>query len=192
MTKIYFVRHAQSDISVKEDMPRPLTTKGLADCGLVTEFLRDKGIDAVLSSPYKRAADTVAPFAGYAGLDVEIVADFRERRFGAWVEDFAVVARKQWEDFDFKPDPESESLREVQARNVAALKDVLAKYQGKNITIGTHGTALSTIINYYDDAYGFKDFAAMVHLMPWVVVMDFEGESCVGIAKVDLFEGIEE
>jgi len=31
-------------------------------------------------------------------------------------------------------------------------------YEGKNIVIGTHGTALSTIINYYDSTYGYDDF----------------------------------
>lgn len=40
---------------------------------------------------------------------------------------------------------------------------------------GTHGTALSTIINYYDSTYRFADFMAMVNIMPWVVSM-----SCLG------------
>jgi len=34
-------------------------------------------------------------------------------------------------------------------------------YEGKNIVIGTHGTALSTIINYYDSTYGYDDFERM-------------------------------
>jgi len=53
--------------------------------------------------------------------------------------------------------------------------------------IGTHGTALSTIINYYDSTYGFADFMAMVNIMPWVVSMSFDETSCVDIEKIDLF-----
>lgn len=40
-----------------------MKVKGLRDRTLVTEFLMDKQIDAVLSSPYKRAMDTVRDFA---------------------------------------------------------------------------------------------------------------------------------
>jgi len=73
-----------------------------------------------------------------------------------WIEDFNSFAKKQWEDFDYKLS-DGESLREVQNRNIKALNEVLRMYEGKNIVIGTHGTALSTIINYYDSTYGYDD-----------------------------------
>ena len=63
MTRIYFIRHAESDNAVRDGRIRPLTEKGLADRRLVTKYLQDKKIDAVLSSPFKRAVDTVADFA---------------------------------------------------------------------------------------------------------------------------------
>ena len=189
MATVYFVRHAESDNKVREDAVRPLTKKGLADCRLVTEFLQNKDIAAVFSSPYKRAVDTIADFAKSVGLPIEIVNDFREREFGGvWVDDFRAFAEKQWNDFLYEAH-NGESLAKVQARNVAALKQVLAQNPGKNIVIGTHGTALSTIINYYDNTYGFEDFMAMVNIMPWIVVMHFDCESgdCVYIDRVDLF-----
>ena len=70
------------------------------------------------------------------------------------------------------------------------MSEVLKKYSGKNIIIGTHGTVLSTIINYYDKTYGFKDFMAMVHIVPWVVRMvfyDTDCAACAAIEKIDLF-----
>jgi len=76
----------------------------------------------------------------------------------------------------------------VQERNINALNDVLNHHNGKNIVIGTHGSALSTIINYHDNTYGFDDFMAMVNIMPWVVMMTFEESHCVSIEKIDLFE----
>ena len=45
MTKVYFIRHAESDIGVTDDRTRPLTAKGLVDCALVTDYLSDKDID---------------------------------------------------------------------------------------------------------------------------------------------------
>jgi 2,3-bisphosphoglycerate-dependent phosphoglycerate mutase len=116
--------------------------------------LQDKEIDVVLSSPFKRAKDTVTPFAESAGLAVREITDFRERKVAdEWILPFKEFCQKQWEDFSYKLE-NGESLSEVQARNIAALESVLREYAGKNIAVGTHGTALSTIIHYFDDTYG--------------------------------------
>lgn len=40
--KIFFVRHAEPDLSVRDDMLRPLTEKGMADAKLITEAFKDK------------------------------------------------------------------------------------------------------------------------------------------------------
>ena len=186
MTVIYFVRHCQADNTNRDGRNRPLTEKGMADRALVTEYLSDKAIDVVLSSPYKRAADTVADFAERNGFKVETVEDFREREFGVWLPeaDLWTVVEKKWADFSYKA--EGESLGEVQKRNIAALNDVLARYVGKNVVIGTHGTALSTIINYYDNAYGYQDFMDMVFKTPWIVKMVFDGSMFAEMEKIDL------
>ena len=73
MTNIYFIRHAESDISVRDPMARPLTEKGLADSRLVTDFLSNQNIDMVFSSPFKRAADTVRDFAETYGFAIKTI-----------------------------------------------------------------------------------------------------------------------
>ena len=184
MTNIYFVRHAEPDFSIHDDLTRPLTVKGKADAKLVTKYLRDKEIHEVLSSPYLRAIDTVKDFADELGHGITIIQDFRERRVDSvWIEDFLTFTKKQWEDFDYKLS-DGESLREVQARNISALREVLCLYEGKNIVIGTHGTALSTIIHYYQNTYGYKDFEKMRMLMPWIVRMQFKNNDCLSITPV--------
>jgi len=189
MTTLYFIRHAQADNSVKNGRIRPLTEKGIADILLVTDYLQDKGIDLVFSSPYKRSIDTLADFAQKNGHKIELVEDLRERKSDSdWdrENDFIPLIKRQWTDF-FYTLSDGESLSTVQARNIAALKIILSENVGKNIVIGTHGTALSTIINYYDKSYGFPDFAAMSLITPWVVKMEFEGQRCLTIEKIDLF-----
>ena len=42
MTKVYFVRHAKSDFSIKDDLTRPLVKEAINDCKKVTDFLSDK------------------------------------------------------------------------------------------------------------------------------------------------------
>lgn len=191
MTTIYFVRHCQSDHSVHDDRARPLTEKGMRDSLLVTEFLADKGIDAVLSSPYRRAVDTVKHFADTHGFAIEPVEDFRERKVGDhWVEDFMAFVKHHWENREYK-ESGGESLREVQERNVAALEKVLSKYEGKTLAIGTHGTALSSIVNHFDPRFRFEQFAEIVDLTPWVVKAEFSGQDCLSMTSYDLFAGTE-
>lgn len=139
-TDIYFVRHAQSDLSIKDDVIRPLTQKGIKDAKKVTVALIDKNITAIYSSPFKRAVDTIRDFAERSGLEIIIDNDFREREVGEWVEDFEVFSRKQWGDFDFRF-AQGESLREVQQRNIIALFKVLNSNLGKSVVIATYGTA---------------------------------------------------
>lgn len=189
MTIIYFIRHAQADNSIYNDRIRPLTEKGMNDRALVTDFLQDKNIDIVFSSPFKRAVDTISDFAFKKGFEIEIIEDFRERKSdGDWVENtnFFSFVKRQWADFSYKLS-NNECLAEVQERNISALNEILKNYKDKNIIIGTHGTALSTIINYYDNTYGLVDFISMVNIMPWIVRMTFHQNSCVGMKKIDLF-----
>jgi 2,3-bisphosphoglycerate-dependent phosphoglycerate mutase len=190
MTIVYFVRHAQSDSKVRDGAIRPLTEKGMKDRMLVTEYLKSRNIDAVLSSPYKRAVDTVADFAEKSNLPVLTIDDFRERKSDSnWERgtDFYPLMQRQWADFNYTLS-DGEHLNNVQRRNIAALNSALQQYNGKSIVIGTHGTALSTIVNYYDKSYGFNDFMEMIGLMPWIVKMSFDGKKCLEIEKINLFE----
>ena len=188
MTTVYFIRHAEPNYENHDDMSRELSAKGMEARNLVTKFLADKDIDVILSSPFKRAVDTVREFAEYKGLNINIVNDFRERKIdNIWIEDFTAFCKSQWADFDFKLS-DGECLNEVQKRNIAALNDVLLKYEGKNIVVGSHGTALSTIINYYDKSFGYSEYDKIKGLMPWVVRFSFQNGAYVGIKQYNLFE----
>ena len=144
MTTVYFIRHAQSDPSHRDDRTRPLTEAGLRDTKLITACLGSRGISHILSSPYQRTLDTVAHLAETLALPVETDEDFRERDAGGWHGDcFLDFVRAQWEDFEYRT-PDGESLAMVQKRNVAALERVMRKYHGQHrhhacIDPGDHG-----------------------------------------------------
>lgn len=176
MTKVYFVRHAEPNFRNHDDLTRELTPKGLRDSRLVTEFLRDKGLEAALSSPFRRAIETIRDFTDTVGLQIEIVNGFRERRVDSvWIEDFDGFTRRQWEDFTYRLS-DGECLQEVQKRNIEALRWALEKYKGKNIIVGSHGTALSTIIHYFDSSFGYDGFLRMKSKMPWIAEFTFEDD----------------
>lgn len=187
MTTVYFVRHATPNFNNHDDFTRELTAQGLKDRELVTAFLWDKGIDVVFSSPYKRAVDTIKEFADAQRLEIKFIHDFRERKVGdAWIENFDSFCKRQWEDFDFKLS-EGESLREVQKRNICALNQILEACADKNIVIGSHGTALSTIIRYFDASFGYDEFHQIKDLMPWIVKLSFDRSRCLKIEQHNLF-----
>ena len=156
-TNIYFVRHAEPDFSVKDDLIRPLSYKGSQDAKKVTIALLDKNISVIYSSTFKRAVDTIKHFANQMGFEIITNGEFCERKVGEWVDDYKSYSKNQWGDFDYKL-VNGECLKEVQVRNVSALLDVIKNNMGKNIVIGTHGTALSTIINYFNPSFGYDDF----------------------------------
>lgn len=189
MTEIYFVRHAEPDYRIHDDMSRPLTEKGRRDCRLVTEYLKDKIVELVVSSPFRRAYDTVCGLAESMGLEVICMDAFRERKItDGWLDDFRSYSERQWMDFDYKLE-NGECLAEVQERSVAALNTLLTAQPDRTIVIGTHGTALSAIINYYDRTFSYADFQKIAGLMPFITHFSFNGNACVLIELVNLFSG---
>lgn len=189
MTTVYFIRHAEPNYNNHDDMSRELSAKGMKDRQLVTKFLADKGVCVVLSSPYIRAVDTVKDFADSRNLEVILENDFRERKVDSgWIEDFTAFSRAQWADFSYKLS-DGECLGEVQKRNIEALERAVKEYENKVIVIGSHGTALSTIINWYDSSFGYSEFEQIKGMMPWVVRFDFMDKECVRIKSYNLFEG---
>jgi broad specificity phosphatase PhoE len=71
---IYLVRHAKAgDRSLwrQDDWLRPLSRAGRAQARGILELLGDARFDRVLSSPYVRCIETVAPIAGARRLAIE-------------------------------------------------------------------------------------------------------------------------
>lgn len=178
MTTIYFVRHAQPEHNWENDRTRPLTEEELADARKVTEALRNIDIDCFMSSPYQRSVDTIKGCALEHGMEIVTDERLRERGKGAEGNNYGMF-QKRWGDFDFHEDG-GESLNMVQKRNIEALIDILKNEEGNTVVVGTHGTALSTILNYFEPSYGCDDFLKIIDYMPYIIRLDFNGQNCVG------------
>ena len=79
--KIYFIRHAESDISVKDERTRPLTSKGLRDSLKLSEMLRDVDLDYFYSSPYIRSLETLKPLTKQRNKEIVISLSNDIRKF---------------------------------------------------------------------------------------------------------------
>lgn len=181
MTKVYFVRHAQPEHMWEDDRTRPLTAAGLQDSKIVLDFLKNREIDIFYSSPYKRSIDTIADTAAFYGKDIITDERFREREKGS-AGNTHEMFEKRWADHDYHEE-NGESINMVQRRNIEVLAEILAENKDKRIVIGTHGTALSTILNYYQAEFGCKDFLRIIDWMPYVIELDFEGEELLSVQE---------
>ena len=181
MTIVYFVRHAQSDADWADDFSRPLTAAGAQDRFAVMEFLKDKQVDSLYSSPYVRAMETLRPIAEEIEAGIEADYRLRERESGLDAMSPGNLERR-WTDHSYA-ETGGESLRSVQERNIECLHEILGNEEDKRTVIGTHGTALSTIWNYYDRSFGIRAFLGLLDLMPCVVRFSFEGNRLVEIQK---------
>ncbi len=182
MTKVYFVRHAEPKHDHEEDRTRPLTAEGLIDRKIVLETLKDKEIDVFYCSPYARSMATIEEAAKAYGMEIHTDERLREREKGKEGNSSDNLLKMRWADFSFHEE-DGESIGMVQERNMAALREILAANEGKNIVIGTHGTALSSILNYYNSSFNCDDFLRIVDWMPYIIELDFEGTECVGMKE---------
>ncbi|WP_242258719.1 histidine phosphatase family protein [Streptococcus thoraltensis] len=169
---VYLIRHAEPNYDNHNDEERELTPKGLQDCQLLLDYFKSTAIDSIYSSPFKRAIQTVYDLANEKKLPIQVKENFKERKVDdVWIDDFNDFAKRQWQDFSYQL-AKGESLQEVQDRNIRGLQKILDRKE-KNLLISSHGTAISTIINYYDNQFSFDNFQDIKKLMPFVATLIF-------------------
>lgn len=83
---VHLVRHGESSGNVDPALFRqgdpPLTPRGREQAARVAEALRAAGLDAVFSSPLRRARETAEAIAAAAGLEVRAASGFHEVDMG--------------------------------------------------------------------------------------------------------------
>ena len=115
-------------------------------------------IDFVYASNYVRTIATAKYVAFKNNVDVNIVDNLGERKFGitSWDELPENFERKQFLDENYKISNRKKK-KEVRERMYSALMKILADNKGKNVVIVSHGTAISyllkkwCVIDIYED-----------------------------------------
>jgi broad specificity phosphatase PhoE len=156
---LFLVRHAHSDYS-------PDDTRGLSESGRmaavrIADLLEDRGIAAIVSSPYTRAIQTVQPLADRIGIAIQVDPDLRERHLSAGpLDDFQRCLEATWRDFDLAY-PGGESSAAAQARVSRAIGRVLAFGSDRNVVVASHGNALALFLRTIDSKVDFGFWAKM-------------------------------
>ncbi|MBE7519887.1 MAG: histidine phosphatase family protein [Thermoflexaceae bacterium] len=166
VTELVFVRHGEQFIPdprsgpVGDSFDPPLSERGRQQARLVGERFSTQKVDAVYTSPLKRAHDTGAEVARHHRLQPIVLPDLRE------VEVFreippdksaveflgsALVAalrermlnERMWDVY-----PYSESSFEFRKRTVNAVEAILAENEGNRVVIACHGGVINAYIGH--------------------------------------------
>lgn len=173
-TTIYVARHGESNAN-KTGILTGITEVDLSELGLkqaqkICEFLADKDIDAIYSSPISRAVATVTPLAKMLGKEVVTDARFREVNVGVWEgkrKEFLLENEPEFPLWCKNPvricAPNGEKPEDAGARFVDGLREVAQKHCGKNIVVAAHGavilSAMCTIGKFDFYSAQMKDIA---------------------------------
>ena len=153
------VRHAEAAWS--EDENRPLSDRGYADAERVANVLDNAPIDLIISSPYLRARETIAPLSQQKNLEVHVEPDLRERKLSTdIVEDFYLAVKQTWADPTFAH-PGGESNIQVLERGLVILKRLEEENDGMQIVLSTHGNFLAVLMQHFDPAIDYHFWKAM-------------------------------
>jgi probable phosphoglycerate mutase len=152
MTDLLLIRHG---LPVSGVVQPPLSPEGIEQARRLGTWLKGEGVDALVSSPMRRARETADVIAGEIGRDVDaVVDDQREwdtdlpsRAYMAVEEmgptDPRAIAIAEGRYDDFVPELDREAFR----RRVAdCLTDVLDRWPGERIAAVCHGGTINAMV----------------------------------------------
>src|SRR6266568_7967035 len=122
-----------------------LSDEGRAQTARLVERLHDVAIDAVYSSPLDRAIETAQPVAKDHKVRVRQRDEIGEVKYGALEGRSlrSVAKSKIWSRLRAWPSdvrfPDGESLRETQARALAAIERIRAEHPKQVVAVVSHG-----------------------------------------------------
>ncbi|NYJ07453.1 bifunctional RNase H/acid phosphatase [Petropleomorpha daqingensis] len=168
-TLTHLLRHGQTEhtperrFSGSSDLP--LSELGRAEARAAALSLKDRGIDAIVSSPLQRCRQTAAAAAEVLGLPVEVDDDLRELDFGEWEglsRDEAVARnplalRRFFAATDVRA-PGGESIADVAERVARARRRILTRHAGETVLVVSHVTPIKLLL-----AAGLGTGAEVVH-----------------------------
>jgi len=174
-TTLLLIRHGESEGNLRRvfcgNTDIPLTERGRQQAACTGEFLKDRTIHAVYSSPLSRAYDTALAVAAHHGLPVTPEPDLAEICGGRWEGlSFTEIAERYPESYAVWQTnigrcqcPEGESVLSVQTRLYACAQRLAAAHPGQTVCLATHAMAIRCLVGAVEHRTLDE-----LHSMPWV------------------------
>jgi broad specificity phosphatase PhoE len=149
MTTIFVARHGQTDWNLEQrwqgHADPPLNATGREQAAELGESFVARGIDAIISSDLRRAAETAEIVGARLGLAVELDPRLREVDVGEWSGLTSAEVEARYPDgyrrrrTGMTGWDHGEDLAAMANRVAAALFDLAARYPGRRVLVVTHG-----------------------------------------------------
>ena len=157
------MRHCTSSGPRPDD---PLSEAGFGEAEALADFLAGRGVDAAVSSAYRRAQQSIEPFAARAGLTIRVDPRLNERMLssgpgGEWRSsvNWREMVRDSFGDPDLR-EPGGETAREVLHRAWAALNELLDGDYSLP-AVATHGQLMALVLTSLDSGFGFSGWESL-------------------------------
>lgn len=159
MKTIYIVRHCKAE---GQEPGAPLTTDGALQALNLAETLAAVEIERIISSPYLRAQDSVAPLAERLNIPIELDERLIERVLS---QDFNADWQRHleisFEDLDFRL-AGGESSRDAMQRIVSVVAEI-ERDPARTTLLATHGNLMALLLKHFDAAVGFADWQRLTN-----------------------------
>lgn len=157
-TTTILLRHGDTRLSPEHrfsgqrDLPLSATGTEQAKAA-ASRLAAGAAIDAVVSSPLRRAVDTAAIAAAELGLPTAVDDDLRETDFGDWdgftlaeIQQHWPTAAARWRGDPQQPPPGGESFVDTAARVNRACDRLLRDYGGKTVLVVSHISPIKLLL----------------------------------------------
>jgi len=147
MMEILLARHGETEWNVSEIFRGrtdiDLNETGIRQAELLAEYLSNLKIDAIYSSPLKRALKTAETIAGYHKLNVDATSGLIDFNYGKWqglsqqeVKDKYQELYEVWINRPHQVKmPDGESLDDVRKRAMDMVTRVIARHKGTVVLV---------------------------------------------------------
>ncbi|SLK41633.1 fructose-2,6-bisphosphatase [Mycobacteroides abscessus subsp. abscessus] len=154
---IYLIRHCEAYGQQAEAL---LTAKGKRQAHDLADFLKDEGIQLILSSTYLRAYESAKPLAERLQITIQKEERLIERKLSSRnLNNWQSLLEKSFTDLDIVYE-DGESSRQAMKRATDVMKECLQR-QEQRFAIVTHGNLLTLMWKYVDSTVGYIEWSKL-------------------------------
>ncbi len=145
--ELVLARHGETEWNVGEifrgRIDIELNETGVKQAELLAEYLTERKIDAIYSSPLRRSLKTAEVIAGYHNLEVKIGPGLIDFDYGKWQgllhQEVKDKHKELYNEWVSRPDkvkiPAGESLDDVRKRAIGVVAKVIAEHEGTVVLV---------------------------------------------------------
>lgn len=162
ITQLHVVRHGETEWNRQQRMQghqdSPLSADGILQAQSLADHLQKVPWTTIYSSRSGRAVKTAEILKQDRPIPIILHDAFKEIHLGAWEgltkEEVETRYPQQYEDFWNRPDHYQsvggETFRQLQARVVPMIQDMLTHHQGECLLIVTHTAVVKVILAHFE------------------------------------------